>query len=132
MSKTGFDKFFDEQMRDPEAAAAYREARAEIDSIDALVRALDSARQSRRLSKAKLAHAARIPAASVRRLFTADRPNPSFSTIVGLLTSMGFALKLVPAGGNGLPARPRPLRARPVRSKAARTKRVPPRAQAAG
>lgn len=34
VAKTGAERYFDEQMRDPEYAAEYRKARAEIDAVD--------------------------------------------------------------------------------------------------
>ena len=35
-AKSGFDKFFDEQMKSPTFAKNYAEARAEVDAIDRL------------------------------------------------------------------------------------------------
>ena len=55
--KTGFDKFLDEQMAAPSFAKEYGEARAEIDAIDRIVRALDLARDKSGMSKADLARA---------------------------------------------------------------------------
>jgi hypothetical protein len=40
--KTAVDRYFDEQMKDPEFAAAYKRERAIIDSTDALVRSEDN------------------------------------------------------------------------------------------
>ena len=53
--KTSFDRYFDQRMKDPAFASAYTEARAVIDSTDALVRALDRARLVLGMSKADLA-----------------------------------------------------------------------------
>ncbi len=84
-------------MRDPEFASAYKEARAEIDSVDGFMRALDAARTSRRLSKAGLARRSALPPETVRRLLSAKQANPTISTVIGLLRPMGFALQIVPA-----------------------------------
>ncbi len=50
--KTGFDKYFGQRMRDPNFASEYRQARAEIDAIDTLIRALDQARERSGTTKA--------------------------------------------------------------------------------
>ncbi len=56
-TKTGFDKFFDEQMAKPSFEKDYKQARSDIDAIDQIVRALDSAREQLGLTKADLARA---------------------------------------------------------------------------
>jgi hypothetical protein len=96
--KTGFDTFFESQMADPEFAAAYTEARAEIDGVDGLVRALDEARVAVGLSKAELARRIDAKPEVVRRLFTTDAPNPTMATVVKLATVLGLRFELVPHG----------------------------------
>jgi hypothetical protein len=44
--KTGFDKYFLEQMKRPHFAAQYARARAEIKAVDDLIRALDAGREA--------------------------------------------------------------------------------------
>ncbi|MGA2448599.1 MAG: hypothetical protein ABTD50_07985 [Polyangiaceae bacterium] len=56
-AKTGFDKYFDEQMKSPTFAKDYAEARAEIDAVDQLVSALDAARVKSSLTRTELATA---------------------------------------------------------------------------
>ena len=51
-TKTGFDRYFDDRMKAPAFAAEYRQARAEIDAVDTLIRALDEARERSGLTKA--------------------------------------------------------------------------------
>ena len=75
--KTGFDRYFASRMKDPAFASAYAKARATIDSIDALVRALDDARLLLGVSKAELARQIEARPEIVRRLFTAADPNPT-------------------------------------------------------
>jgi hypothetical protein len=53
--KTGFDKYIQARMKDRDFASAYKEARAEVDAVDGLMRQLDEARQRAKLSKADLA-----------------------------------------------------------------------------
>ncbi len=54
-AKTGFDGYFDGRMKEPAFAAEYAGSRAEIDAIDALIRALDHAREHSGLTEAELA-----------------------------------------------------------------------------
>lgn len=96
-TKTGFDKFFDEQMTRPSFAEDYSQARAEVDAIDQLVRALDDAREQLGLTKADLARAISAKPEIVRRLFTAEAPNPTLSTVVKVAIALGYKLQLVPA-----------------------------------
>ncbi len=94
-TKTGLDKFFDEQMKSPSFAKSYGEARAEIDAIDRMVRALDAAREESGLSKADLAAAIEARPEVVRRLFTTKNPNPTLSTLVRLASALGYHVELV-------------------------------------
>jgi ribosome-binding protein aMBF1 (putative translation factor) len=96
-TKTGFDKFFDEQIAKQSFARDYKQARAEIDAIDQLVRALDNAREQLGMSKADLARAISAKPEIVRRLFTAEAPNPPLSTVVKVAVALGYKLELVPA-----------------------------------
>jgi DNA-binding phage protein len=109
--KTGFDTFFESQMANPEFAAAYAGARAEIDGVDELVRALDEARIAVGLTKAELARRIDAKPEVVRRLFTTDDPNPTMATVVKLATVLGLRFELVPRG---------PRKATPRRSAARR------------
>ncbi|MFI5296746.1 MAG: helix-turn-helix domain-containing protein [Polyangiales bacterium] len=93
--KTAFDKFFDEQMAAPGFAKAYTEARAEVDAIDRIVRAIDEARVQRDMTKADLARVSGIRPELVRRLFTADSPNPTLDTVVRLMAAVGCTLDVV-------------------------------------
>jgi len=94
-TKTGFDKFFDEQLKSPSFAKDYAEARGEVDAIDNMVRALDVAREKSGLTKADLAAAIDARPEVVRRLFTAKNPNPTLSTLIRLAAAVGYRLELV-------------------------------------
>jgi ribosome-binding protein aMBF1 (putative translation factor) len=101
--KTGFDKFLDEQMKSPSFAKSYAEARAEVDAIDAMVRALDAAREKSGMTKADLAAAIEARPEVVRRLFTQKNPNPTLSTLIRLASVLGYRIQLVrePCRGRG-------------------------------
>ena len=92
--RTAFDRFLDEQMRSPSFAQSYRDARAEIDAIDHVVRALDRARAESGLTKAELAAAIDARPEVIRRLFTSSRPNPTLATLVRLAAALGYRLEL--------------------------------------
>jgi ribosome-binding protein aMBF1 (putative translation factor) len=94
--KTGFDKFFDEQMKAPEFAAGYEQARREIHAVDRIVRALDQARIDVGMSKADLARKISTTPEVVRRLLTEERANPTIATVVKLAGVLGLRIELVP------------------------------------
>lgn len=94
--KTAFDKYFDRRMKDLAFASAYSEARAVVDSTDALIRALDKARLLVGVSKADLARQIEARPEIVRRLFTSDDANPTLATVLKLADALGFHLELVP------------------------------------
>lgn len=87
-------------MAEDELAAAYREARAEIDAVDALMRQLDEARKRKRLTKADLARRASTPKESVRRLLTAKRTNPTLQTVIRLARAVGLRVQFTSANNN--------------------------------
>lgn len=91
---TGFDRYFDKQMEDPEFATAYKAAREEIDSVDVLVRALDAVRVKKGLTKAELARLAGMAPEAVRRLFTAQGSNPTLETVVKIAGALDYRLGL--------------------------------------
>ncbi|MBI5535274.1 MAG: helix-turn-helix transcriptional regulator [Deltaproteobacteria bacterium] len=94
-TKTGFGKFFDAQMAQPSFAKDCKQARAEVDAIDQIVRALDGAREQLGLTKADLARAISAKPEIVRRLFTAEDPTPTLSTVVKVAIALGYRLELV-------------------------------------
>jgi DNA-binding phage protein len=120
MANTAFDEFFREQMGNPAFARAYRDARAEIDSVDALLRALDSARASKGLSKAALARETDLQAQTVRRLLTDKAANPTVATVLRLLRPMGLGLQIVPLARSAAP-RKKARQAKVEKTRATRT-----------
>lgn len=97
MPKTGFDKFFAAQMRKPSFAKRYTSARAQVDAVDRIVRALDDARIDLGVTKAELARRISAKPEIVRRLFTAKAPNPTLATILKVAAALGYKMQLVPA-----------------------------------
>ncbi len=95
MARTAAERYFDEQMRDAEYAETYRQERARIDSIDAVLRALDERREKLGLSKAELARRASLRPEVVRRLLTAEQHNPTMSTIVAVANALDIELRPV-------------------------------------
>jgi ribosome-binding protein aMBF1 (putative translation factor) len=100
-TKTGFDKFFNEQMKSRSFAKGYAEARVEVDAIDGMVRALDTARERSGLTKADLAAVIDARPEVVRRLFTQKNPNPTLSTLIRLAAALGYRVELVRDIGRG-------------------------------
>lgn len=82
-------------MKESAFATAYAEARAIIDSTDALFAALDKARMVQGMSKADLAREIESRPEIVRRLFSVERSNPTLATVLGLVRALGFRLELV-------------------------------------
>jgi transcriptional regulator with XRE-family HTH domain len=122
--KTGFDKFFDEQIRDTKFREGYEKIRSEIDVVDGLVRALDTARMDLNLSKAELARRIAAEPAMIRRLFTADQANPTLATVVKIAEALGYDLSLIPKASS-VPkrAKTKPRRRKP-KKRLTRTKKT--------
>jgi len=95
-AKTGFDRHFSARMKDRKFASNYREARKGIDSVDAFMCSHEEARVTAGVSKAKLARLTGTQPAAMRRLLTADAPNPTLGTVMSILKSLGYELALVP------------------------------------
>ncbi len=95
-AKTGFDRFLDERLSDPTFRHDFDVARAEIAATDALIRALEGARESRGISKAELARRISAKPEIVRRLLTDVRGNPTVQTVFKVAAALDCHLELVP------------------------------------
>jgi DNA-binding phage protein len=113
-TRTGAERYFTEQQRDPEYRRAYTAARARIARTDALVRSLDERRVARGLTKAALARAAGVQPEVVRRLFTMDSPNPTAATLLALAEALDLEVVARP---KKRPARKMPAKAKTVAAK---------------
>jgi transcriptional regulator with XRE-family HTH domain len=71
-------------MQDPEFAAAFQEASAEV----ALQHALDQVRERRHLTKGQLAERMGVHREAVSRILTAEQSNPTLSSITSLLRGL--------------------------------------------
>jgi DNA-binding phage protein len=125
-TRTGFDRFLDQKLRDAGFRAEYAAARAEIAATDALIRALEGARAGRGISKADLARRIAVKPEIVRRLLTDVGGNPTVSTVMKVVTALDYHLELVP--NHGRRAAPMPEAARQTRE----TTEAPSAARAAG
>ncbi len=98
--KSGFDKFVAERMKRPRFASAYVRARAEIDAVDDLIRALDEKRVEIGMTKAELARRISASPEVVRRLLTADHANPTMETVLRVAHAVGLRVALEPIGAS--------------------------------
>ncbi len=102
-TRTGAERYLDARLHDPEYREAYERTRVRIDQIDRVIRVLDARREELAMSKAELAKRAGMPAEAVRRLFSAERPNPTLRTLVMIAEALN--LDLLPAGEPKPPTR---------------------------
>lgn len=93
--RTRAERYLKSRLRDPEYRVAYERSRKRIDQIDSVIRALDDRREALDLSKAELARRAEMQPEAVRRLFSAERPNPTLHTLAAIAEALG--LDLTPA-----------------------------------
>jgi ribosome-binding protein aMBF1 (putative translation factor) len=96
-TKTRAERYIATQKRDPEFREAYNEAAHRVRQVDELVRALDDAREQHGMTKAELARRAGMAPEVVRRLFTAEGPNPTAATLTALADVLGVELIARPA-----------------------------------
>ena len=96
MAKTpnAYERFLAEQLADPEFRAEFERERHEIETIDAILNALDELREERGLTKADLARQIGKNPASVRRLLTASG-NPELRTVVAMTNALDADIKIV-------------------------------------
>ncbi|HEY2983946.1 MAG TPA: helix-turn-helix domain-containing protein [Jatrophihabitantaceae bacterium] len=79
-------------LEDPAFARQYAIESARIATIDAVVNALDEAREAEGLSKADLARAVGSEPAVVRRLFGSGRVNPTLGTLAEVAAALGLRI----------------------------------------
>lgn len=83
-------------LEDPEFLREYITESVRVATIDAIVNALDVARQSAGLSKADLARAIGAEPATIRRLFSAGEVNPTLGTLAEVATALGMRISIEP------------------------------------
>ena len=82
------------ELEDPTFEAEYRQARAEIAQVDAVMSKLDAMREASGISKAELARLIGRNPSTVRRLFTAE-VNPELKTIAAIASVLGARLEII-------------------------------------
>ena len=93
---TGAERYLKNRRKDPDYDRAYTAARRRVGQIDAIIRALDERRCNLALSKAELARRADLRPEVIRRLFSAESPNPTLSTVVALAGALELELTAEP------------------------------------
>ena len=91
-TRTGAERYFAERAEEPGFADAYDEARRRIDQIDRLVLVLDERRKTMGITKAELARRASIAPEAIRRLFSAESPNPTIATLTAIADALDLEL----------------------------------------
>jgi DNA-binding phage protein len=95
-SPTGAERYLAQRLEDADYRREYEQARERIAQIDAVIRVLDERRSELELSKAELARRAGVKPEAIRRLFSAERPNPTLSTLVALAGALDLELRPEP------------------------------------
>ena len=94
--RTGAERYLANRLEDPEYRAAYEQARERVDQIDTVIRAFDARRTELKLTKAELARRAGVKPEAIRRLFSAEKPNPTLSTLVALAGALDLEFRPEP------------------------------------
>ena len=105
--RTGAESYLAGRLDDPEYRAAYEQAKERIEQIDGVIRALDERRSELNLTKAELARRAGVKPEAIRRLFSAEKPNPTLSTLVALAGALDLVLRPEPRDTRTPPTRAR-------------------------
>jgi len=94
--RTGAERYLARRLESPEYRDTYEAARQRIGQIDTVVRALDARRSALKLTKAELARRAGVKPEAIRRLFSAERPNPTLRTLVALAGALDLEFRPEP------------------------------------
>jgi DNA-binding XRE family transcriptional regulator len=95
-ARTGAERYFARRLEDAEYRQSYEEARRRIDQIDSVIRALDARREELQMTKAELARRAGVKPEAIRRLFSAEKPNPTLMTLVALAGALDLEIRPAP------------------------------------
>jgi DNA-binding XRE family transcriptional regulator len=91
-ARTEAERYLARRLDDPEYRRAYEEARERVDQIDSVIRAFDERREELDLTKAELARRAGVKPEAIRRLFSAEKPNPTLTTLVALAGALDLEI----------------------------------------
>ncbi len=92
-----YDAFLQNELRDPELAAAYLSAAAEDGSIEQIMLALRTVAEAHG-GIGVVAESAKLNRQTMYRTLSNDG-NPTIATLLSLLHALGLNLAFVPAGG---------------------------------
>lgn len=95
-AQTGAERYLARRLEDPEYLRTYEQARERIEQIDSVIRAFDARRVELNLTKAELARRAGVKPEAIRRLFSAEKPNPTLTTLVALAGALGLEIRPTP------------------------------------
>lgn len=95
-ARTGAERYLVRRLEDPEYRQAYEEARERIGQIDLVLGAFDARREELHLTKAELARRAGVKPEAIRRLFSAEKPNPTLTTLVALAGALDLEILPTP------------------------------------
>jgi len=95
-TRTGAERYFDKRLEDADYREAYDHASERIRQVDLVIRAFDERREELELTKAELARRAGVKPEAIRRLFSADEPNPTLKTLVALASALDLELRPAP------------------------------------
>lgn len=95
-ARTGAERYLARRLGDPEYRDAYEDARERIQQIDTVIQAFDLRRQELALTKAELARRAGVKPEAIRRLFSAEKPNPTLATLVALASALDLEILTIP------------------------------------
>ncbi|WP_136708055.1 helix-turn-helix transcriptional regulator [Agromyces sp. H66] len=98
-----------EDLKDPEFLREYVSSWVRITTTDTIINELDDVRVEAGISKAELARAINADPASLRRLFSATRSNPTLGTLAEIAAALGMRITLEPLDQEGLATTTRPL-----------------------
>lgn len=94
--RTGAERYLAGRLEGAEYRTGYEQAKERIDQIDGIIRAFDARRNELNLTKADLARRAGVKPEAIRRLFAAEKPNPTLSTLVALASALDLELRSEP------------------------------------
>lgn len=100
-SRTGAERYLARRLEDPGYRKAYEQAKERIGQIDGVIRALDERRAELNLTKADLARRAGVKPEAIRRLFSAEKPNPTLNTLVAVAGALELELRPEPRRPRG-------------------------------
>lgn len=108
-AKSAFWVDLAEDLKDPEFLREYVVESIRISAVDTLVNELDDARVAAGMSKAALARAINMDAATTRRLFSGGATNPTVGTLAEVAAALGMRVSLEPLSEAELAQITRPL-----------------------